>query len=237
MKRLVALCALVVFVLALAPTAFGAAAKAKDTFVQLLAINDFHGNLQPPSGSSGRIADGARRATVNAGGVEYLATWIKALRTTNPNTITVGAGDLIGASPLISGLFHDEPTIEAMNALGLDVTGVGNHEFDEGIDELLRMQFGNQLGGNGCHPVDGCQDGTPFGGSLFQYLAANVFYERHQEHDPPAVRDPQGRQREDRVHRPHARRHAADRDAGRRRGAGVPARGSDHQQPRRQAAG
>jgi len=176
MKRLVALCALVVFVLALAPTA-GAAGKEKDTFVQLLAINDFHGNLQPPSGSSGRIAVGPGGATVNAGGVEYLATWIKSLRTTNPNTITIGAGDLIGASPLISGLFHDEPTIESMNALGLDVTGVGNHEFDEGIAELLRMQFGNQLGGNGCHPVDGCQDGTPFGGSLFQYLAANVFYE------------------------------------------------------------
>jgi 5'-nucleotidase len=177
MKRLVALCALVAFVLALAPTAFGAAGdEEKDTLVQLLAINDFHGNLLPPSGSSGRIATGPGQ-TVNAGGVEYLATWIKSLRTTNPNTITVGAGDLIGASPLISGLFHDEPTIEAMNALGLDVTGVGNHEFDEGIDELLRMQFGNQLGGNGCHPVDGCQDGTPFGGSLFQYLAANVFYE------------------------------------------------------------
>ena len=176
MKRLVALCALVVFVLALAPTA-GAAGKEKDRFVQLLAINDFHGNLQPPSGSSGRIAVGPGGATVNAGGVEYLATWIKSLRTTNPNTITIGAGDLIGASPLISGLFHDEPTIESMNALGLDVTGVGNHEFDEGIAELLRMQFGNQLGGNGCHPVDGCQDGTPFGGSLFQYLAANVFYE------------------------------------------------------------
>jgi len=176
MKRLVALCAVMAFVLALAPTAFGAIGEEKDTFVQLLAINDFHGNLQPPSGSSGRIATGPGQ-TVNAGGVEYLATWIKSLRTTNPNTITVGAGDIIGASPLISGLFHDEPTIEAMNALGLDVTGVGNHEFDEGIDELLRMQFGNQLGGNGCHPVDGCQDGTPFGGSLFQYLAANVFYE------------------------------------------------------------
>ena len=176
MKRLVALCALVVFVLALAPTA-GAAGEEKDTFVQLLAINDFHGNLQPPSGSSGRIAVGPGGATVNAGGVEYLATWIKSLRTTNPNTITIGAGDLIGASPLISGLFHDEPTIESMNAIGLDVTGVGNHEFDEGVAELLRMQFGNQLGGNGCHPVDGCQDGTPFGGSLFQYLAANVFYE------------------------------------------------------------
>jgi 5'-nucleotidase len=177
MKRLLALCAVVLFVLALAPGAVGAAGgKEKDTLVQLLAINDFHGNLQPPSGSSGRIAVGPGQ-TVDAGGVQYLATWIKSLRTTNPNTITVGAGDLIGASPLISGLFHDEPAIESMNALGLDVTGVGNHEFDEGITELLRMQFGNQLGGDGCHPVDGCQDGTPFGGALFQYLAANVFYE------------------------------------------------------------
>jgi 5'-nucleotidase len=177
MKRVSVLCAAVFFLIALVPTAFGAAGgKDKDTFVQLLAINDFHGNLLPPTGSSGRIAVGAGQ-TVDAGGVAYLATWIKSLRTTNPNTLTVGAGDLIGASPLISGLFHDEPTIEAMNALGLDVTGVGNHEFDEGIDELLRMQFGNQLGGDGCHPVDGCQDGTPFGGSLFQYLAANVFYQ------------------------------------------------------------
>ncbi len=89
----------------------------------------------------------------------------------------MAAGDLIGASPLTSALFHDEPTIEALNSIGLDVSGVGNHEFDEGVDELLRMQYGNQLGGDGCHPVDGCQDGTPFGGSLFQYLAANVFYE------------------------------------------------------------
>jgi 5'-nucleotidase len=177
-RRLAALGAAVLFLLALAPAAFGApGGKDKDTLVQLLAINDFHGNLQPPAGSSGRIATGPGGQTVNAGGVEYLSTWIKSLRTANPNTLTVGAGDIIGASPLISGLFHDEPTIEAMNVLGLDVTGVGNHEFDEGIDELLRMQFGNQLGGNGCHPVDGCQDGTPFGGSLFQYLAANVFYE------------------------------------------------------------
>jgi 5'-nucleotidase len=175
-RRVLALCAVVFFVLAFAPSAFGATSREKDTFVQLLAINDFHGNLLPPAGSSGRIAVGPGQ-TVDAGGVEYLATWIKSLRTTNPNTITIGAGDLIGASPLISGLFHDEPTIEAMNALNLDVTGVGNHEFDEGVAELLRMQFGNQLGGDGCHPVDGCQDGTPFGGALFQYLAANVFYE------------------------------------------------------------
>jgi 5'-nucleotidase len=83
---------------------------------------------------------------------------------------TVAAGDLIGASPLISGYFHDEPTIEAMNALGLDISSVGNHEFDEGYQELLRMQNG------GCHPVEGCQDGDGFAGADFQYLSANVFY-------------------------------------------------------------
>jgi 5'-nucleotidase len=142
----------------------------KDTQVQLLAINDFHGNLQPPSGSGGRIATGPT-TTVDAGGVEYLATHMKTLREQSPRTIGVGAGDLIGASPLISGLFHDEPTIEAMNALDLEVTGVGNHEFDEGVKELLRMQYG------GCHPLDGCQDGDPFTGAFFKYLAANVFYE------------------------------------------------------------
>jgi 5'-nucleotidase len=144
--------------------------KQKDTNVQLLAINDFHGNLQPPAGSSGVIPTGVG-TTVPAGGAEYLATWMDRLRANNPNTIEVGAGDLIGASPLISGLFHDEPTIEAMNAMGLQVSSVGNHEFDEGRDELLRMQNG------GCHPVDGCQDGDPFTGAFFQYLAANVFFE------------------------------------------------------------
>jgi 5'-nucleotidase len=144
--------------------------KQKDTNVQLLAINDFHGNLQPPSGSSGVIPTGVG-TTVPAGGAEYLATWMDRLRANNHNTVEVGAGDLIGASPLISGLFHDEPTIEAMNAMGLQVSSVGNHEFDEGLDELLRMQNG------GCHPVDGCQDGDPFTGAFFQYLAANVFFE------------------------------------------------------------
>ena len=107
--------------------------------------------------------------TVPAGGVEFLATHIKGLRTPNTNTITVGAGDLIGASPLISGLFHDEPAILALNSLGLDVSGVGNHEFDEGIGELLRMQFG------GCAGADTCQL-EPFPGAVFQYLAANVTY-------------------------------------------------------------
>ena len=145
-------------------------AKDSDTHVQLLAINDFHGNLEPPAGSSGRIAISPTQ-NVNAGGAEYLSTWFKNLRDANSNTILVGAGDQIGASPLLSGLFHDEPTIEALNQMGLEVSGVGNHEFDEGVNELLRMQYG------GCVASDDttCAAG-PFGGALFQYLAANVFY-------------------------------------------------------------
>jgi 5'-nucleotidase len=155
-----------------------------DTHVQLLAFNDFHGNVEPPTGSGGRIQiglnpDGSPR-NVDAGGAEYFATHIKALRTATSNTLVVAAGDQIGASPLVSALFHDEPTIEAMNLWGTDVSGVGNHEFDEGVDELLRMQFG------GCHPVDGCQDGDPFVGSLFQWLAANVFWKETRETILPA---------------------------------------------------
>ncbi|HEX6888670.1 MAG TPA: bifunctional metallophosphatase/5'-nucleotidase [Candidatus Nanopelagicales bacterium] len=130
--------------------------------VQLLAVNDFHGNLEPPTGSSGRIG------SVNAGGAEYLATHIANLRAQNPNTVVVSAGDLIGASPLLSALFHDEPTIEAFNEIGLDFNAVGNHEFDEGEQELLRMQRG------GCHPEDGCIDGDGFEGADFRFLAANV---------------------------------------------------------------
>ncbi|MDX6399200.1 MAG: 5-nucleotidase [Gaiellaceae bacterium] len=131
--------------------------------VQLLAFNDYHGNLEPPSGSSGRIG------STDAGGVEYFATHLAQLKATNPNTLIIGAGDMIGASPLLSALFHDEPSIESLNEAGLQVTAVGNHEFDEGAAELLRMQKG------GCHPKDKCQDGTPFEGSKFEYLSANVF--------------------------------------------------------------
>ncbi len=168
---------------AVADPGSGGGNKDNDTHVQLLAFNDFHGHVQAtnPQGQSipGTIQVGQSRnpttgaivnQTVPAGGAEYLATQVKGLRTTNANTITVGAGDLIGASPLLSGLFHDEPAIEALNEIGLDVSGVGNHEFDEGLAELYRMMNG------GCHPVDGCQDGTPFLGSIFGYLAANVFF-------------------------------------------------------------
>ena len=179
-----ALAAVAMLVTALPAVAADKPKKDKDTHVQLLAFNDFHGHVQAtnPQGQSipGTIQVGQTKnpttgaivnQVVNAGGAEYLATTVKALRTTNANTITVGSGDLIGASPLLSGLFHDEPAIEALNIVGLDVSGVGNHEFDEGLDEIYRMLNG------GCHPVDGCQDGTPFLGSIFGYLAANVFFE------------------------------------------------------------
>jgi 5'-nucleotidase len=152
-----------------APVALAKDSPDKFVQVQLLALNDFHGNLEPPAGSGGRIG------TTLAGGVEYLATHVDALRATNPNTLFVSAGDLIGATPLLSALFHDEPTIEAFNLMELDYNGVGNHEFDEGVDELLRMQEG------GCHPVDGCRDGDGFAGASFDFLAANVKYKSNGE--------------------------------------------------------
>jgi len=158
-----------VALLALPPAAGAKHKGKKDTTVQLLAINDFHGNLDPPAGSSGRISTGPT-TTVDAGGAEYLATHFKQLRKGNRHSFSVAAGDNIGGTPLISGLFHDEPTIESLNKMGVDVSGVGNHEFDEGWQELRRMQDG------GCHPADGCQDRDPFSGAFFQYLAANVFF-------------------------------------------------------------
>ncbi len=136
--------------------------------VQILALNDFHGNLLPPTGSSGRIGPSG---TPEYGGASYLATHLHELEATNRNTVIVSAGDLIGASPLLSALFHDEPTIEAANLWGLDFNAVGNHEFDEGTAELKRMARG------GCHPVDGCQDGDGFRGAKFQFLGANVVSE------------------------------------------------------------
>ncbi|MFO1370277.1 MAG: bifunctional metallophosphatase/5'-nucleotidase [Marinagarivorans sp.] len=143
------------------------------TWVKLVAFNDFHGQLESP----GSLRTNAASATPSlpVGGVDWMAAYVANLKAQNPRTLVVSAGDIIGATPLVSALFHDEPTIEAMNRLGLDFNAVGNHEFDEGKDELLRMQQG------GCHPTDansckGAQVGTPvpFEGAKFKFLAANV---------------------------------------------------------------
>lgn len=162
---------------ALAATALTAPAQAKATpkpqgnpnltTVQLLSFNDFHGHLEatdPP------LAKSLDPSQTPVGGAEYLAGKLTELRGTAPagQSLTVAAGDLIGGSPFLSGLFHDEPSVEALNAMKLDVSSVGNHEFDEGTQELLRMQAG------GCHPVDGCYLPTPYAGADFSWLAANV---------------------------------------------------------------
>jgi 5'-nucleotidase len=138
--------------------------------VKILAINDFHGNLKPPQGGI-RIRDpqdASKTINVPAGGSEHMASALNELRAKNPNHIFVAAGDLVGATPLVSALFHDEPTIEAMNLMGLEASAVGNHEFDKGSVELLRLQRG------GCHPSDGCKGKQPFGGARFRYLGAGI---------------------------------------------------------------
>ncbi|QPF74332.1 bifunctional metallophosphatase/5'-nucleotidase [Roseateles sp. DAIF2] len=141
--------------------------------VKVLAINDFHGNLKPAAGGI-RLKgedpkDPNKLVTVAAGGAEHLHTAVAELRRANPNHIFVAAGDLIGGSPLLSALFHDEPTVESLGLMGLDVAAVGNHEFDGGIAELLRKQYG------GCHPKEGCKGPAPFKGAKFQYLAASTW--------------------------------------------------------------
>lgn len=147
-----------------------AAQTAAPVELRILAINDFHGNLRPPPGGI-RIndpEDKSKKVTVAAGGAEYMATLVKQLREGHKNTIFVAAGDLIGASPFLSAMFHDEPSVEALSMMGLAITSVGNHEFDEGKTELFRMQNG------GCHPEDGCQGPHPFTGAKFHYLAAST---------------------------------------------------------------
>lgn len=136
--------------------------------VQVLSFNDYHGHLEATDGPLTRAQDPAQNPV---GGVEYLSANLAALRAKvgAKNSLTVAAGDLIGGSPFLSGMFHDEPSVESLNALGLDVSSVGNHEFDEGTTELLRMQNG------GCHPVAGCYfPDQPYEGADFQWLAANV---------------------------------------------------------------
>jgi 5'-nucleotidase len=142
--------------------------------VRIIAFNDFHGHLEPGENvvEVPDPSEPAAKRRVRAGGAAYLATLVARLRAEQPQHVVVSSGDLVGASPLISGLFHDEPTIEVMNAIGIDFNAVGNHEFDQGVDELKRLAQG------GCRPADGAnRQSCPrlaYPGARFPFLAANV---------------------------------------------------------------
>ena len=145
--------------------------------VKIVGFNDYHGNLQSPGSFGVNTVAGTARPPV--GGAEYLAAYVAAMRATNPNTVVVGAGDFIGASPLISALFHDEPAVETMNKIGVDFSSVGNHEFDKGSAELLRLQNGGCKITNGAPDPNSCKgygSAAPgsFDGAKYRWLSANV---------------------------------------------------------------
>jgi 5'-nucleotidase len=140
--------------------------------IQLLGVNDFHGNLEPPRQVDGRWV----------GGAAYLDAYLEEAEASNPErTILVHAGDMVRASPLISSYFHDEPTVYAMNEMEFDVGTLGNHEFDEGGEEMLRLINGGQRtdgnqfkDGPDGQPVNTSDPGFP--GADFPYIAANTLY-------------------------------------------------------------
>lgn len=177
-KKLVLGCSL-----ALAAMSCAAVTPVNTATIRVIAFNDFHGNLQSP-GNFSIQPGGSGTALISkaSGGVDYLAGYVNSLKAANPYNVVVSAGDLTGASPLISGAFHDEPAVETMNLLGLEFNAVGNHEFDYGKTEVLRKQNG------GCYPggvigVDTCMGAAapnpvsvpyPFSGAQYKYLSANV---------------------------------------------------------------
>ena len=156
------------------------AVAAKPVNVRLIAINDFHGNFAPPSTSNGGtmvLPNGGSGLKVTVGGAAYLASLVKNLKAANPNSILVGAGDSISASPFESMITHDEATVDILNTIGLEVSSVGNHEFDRGSAELLRMQNGGcfpAANGQGVVGTDTCLVNGIYPGAKFKYLAANV---------------------------------------------------------------
>ncbi|HYF57641.1 MAG TPA: bifunctional metallophosphatase/5'-nucleotidase [Burkholderiaceae bacterium] len=158
------------------PETAARSAPAASPRLRVIAFNDFHGQLEPPAGAL-RVPDPRRPGAtleVGAGGVAYLASAVRRLRAEVPDAVVVSAGDLVGASPLASALFRDEPTIEAMNAIGIDLNAVGNHELDRGVDELRRLAAGGCRAGDG-GPASSCAgpDGR-FAGARFPMVAANL---------------------------------------------------------------
>lgn len=144
------------------------------TTVTVLGVNDLHGNLEPTSFAGIMVPDPkdpTKQVRLTTGGIEVIGGYLDAERAANKNVVFVGNGDLIGASPVVSSLLRDEPTVLALSKLGMKVSSLGNHEFDQGVKELQRMQNG------GCDSNDtskACKFQTPYPGASFKFLAANV---------------------------------------------------------------
>ena len=171
LKKLIPLAASIAVLGACTTVRDGPQTSAGPVTVKIVGLNDFHGNLEPLSRPSTVIGEDGVDQEVRAGGAAHLATAVAQHRKGGDHSLVIAAGDLIGASPLVSSLFLDEPTIGAMNRLGLDFNAVGNHEFDRGWRELKRMQDG------GCekHALrEPCAVEPDFGGAEFAFLAANV---------------------------------------------------------------
>ncbi|PQO88861.1 bifunctional metallophosphatase/5'-nucleotidase [Massilia phosphatilytica] len=147
-----------------------ASAPVRPLEINLVALNDFHGNLEPskytytPPGST-------QPRTIQAGGIDVLKGALDTFRKDDPELLFVAAGDLVGASPAASSMFADEPSIEALNRMGLVASSLGNHEFDQGPKELLRQQHG---GCDSPRPAKACRLAPDFKGAGFTYLASNV---------------------------------------------------------------
>jgi 5'-nucleotidase len=151
----------------------GAQGSLAPVTIGIAAINDFHGALEPP-GQSAFIPDGrGAMVGVPAGGAAWLASAVDSVRAQYAHTLTVSAGDLIGASQVASALYLDEPAIGVMNRIGLEFNAVGNHEFDRGRDELLRMQNGGCARHTARKP---CQL-ERFAGAKLQFLSASTLTE------------------------------------------------------------
>src|SRR4051812_9266781 len=168
--RIISLAIALLLGFACVPAQAATVRSAQPVRVTIIAFNDFHGALEPPHYAVAATGPDGAAIRVPAGGAAWFASAVARLRAANPNHVVVAAGDLISASPLISAEFLDEPTILALNRIGLDYSSVGNHEFDRGRAELLRLQNG------------GCARNTTrvpcrldrFPGAHFRYLAANV---------------------------------------------------------------
>ena len=169
MRRWLAIAALMTVSACATPR--GASPAPKTVDVSIIGLNDFHGALEPPKWAIQASAADGSPVRVPAGGAAYLASAVARLKAANPHHVVVSAGDLISASPFVSSQFLDEPTILAMNLIGLDLNAVGNHEFDRGPDELLRMQKGGCAKHTNRQP---CRLDADFPGARFGFLAANV---------------------------------------------------------------